>query len=277
MSMDAIRMDGRRITQADADRIAKSHIMRSQGSETSEPNALEQDLRHRTLQLAELAAGAASGSREFGDDLTDQFRRLSGGAASIEQIVEAMIDRTRGVEAQLTAASEKIERLRSEVEAVRGDALRDALTGLLNRRGLTEELRNRSIRKFATLAMCDVDRFKSINDQHGHAVGDRVLKGVAASLSESLGVHHIARWGGEEFVVILEGIDINGATRLLNRARTDLAGRTFKLHDTGIPLGQVTISIGATPLQGAEPEAAIEAADRLLYKAKAEGRNRVVV
>jgi diguanylate cyclase len=276
MSVDSILMDGRRITQTDADRIMASHHKRALAGEPNEIAMQQQALRHQTLHLAELAAGAASGSGDFGRDLSEGLHRLSGGADSIDQIVAEMIDRTRGVEAQLSAASEKIEQLRTEVEAVRGDAMRDALTGLLNRRGLSEELRSRRKRETATIAICDVDHFKMVNDRHGHAVGDRVLKGVAASLAESLGAHQVARWGGEEFVVVLEGLAPDQGVLLLEKARQDLAARSFKLQDSGAPLGQVTISIGAAALQGREPEAAIEAADRLLYEAKASGRNRVI-
>jgi diguanylate cyclase len=276
MSVDSILMDGRRITQADADRIMASHHKRALAGEPNEMAMQQQALRHQTLQLAELTAGAASGSGDFSRDLSEGLHRLSGRPNSTEEIVAAMIDRTRGVEAQLSAASKKIEQLRTEVEAVRGDAMRDALTGLLNRRGLTKELRSGEKRAMATVAICDVDHFKMVNDRHGHAVGDRVLKGVAASLAESLGAHQVARWGGEEFVVLLEGLAPDQSVPLLEKAREDLAARSFKLQDSGVPLGQVTISIGAAALQGSEPEAAIEAADRLLYAAKAGGRNRVI-
>lgn len=195
----------------------------------------------------------------------------------MEKIVATMIDRTQEVEAQLATASAKIEQLRSEVEAVRGDAMRDAMTGLLNRRGLEEELNARTRRAVGTLAICDVDHFKAVNDRHGHCAGDRVLKGVASCLTESLGVHQVGRWGGEEFVIVMDGVDPVAARPLLERAREDLASRSFRLHDTDEPIGRITISLGATSLKNVTPALAVDAADRLLYKAKAEGRNRLAM
>ena len=151
---------------------------------------------------------------------------------------------------------------------MRGDALRDSLTGLLNRRGLMEELQVRPKREVGTIAVCDVDHFKAVNDGHGHAVGDRVLKGVAASLAESVGAHQVARWGGEEFVVLLDGVKLADARVLLERARRDLQARSFKLLETGEQLAPVTISIDVASLNNVTPEVAIEGADRLLYEAK---------
>lgn len=127
-----------------------------------------------------------------------------------------------------------------------------------------------------TIALCDVDHFKTVNDRHGHIVGDRVLKGVAASLSESLFGHQVGRWGGEEFLVLIDGLAPDRAVPLLQAARENLAARSFKLQDTGKPIGRVTVSMGAASLLNVQPEAAIEAADRLLYEAKKQGRNRVI-
>lgn len=104
-----------------------------------------------------------------------------------------------------------------------------------------------------------------------------MLKGVATSLVESAGVHTVARWGGEEFVIIIDGLKTADAKTVLERARAELESHTFRLRDTSEPLGAVTISIGAAPLGGAEPEAAIEEADRLLYQAKHAGRNQVAM
>jgi diguanylate cyclase len=277
MAVDSILMDGRRITQADADRITTSQAKRDAQSGAGGDDQQQAALRHQTLRLAELASGAASGSNAFGRDLSEGLNRIASGDAPIEQIVAVMIEQTRGVEAQLIAASQKIEQLRNEVEAVRDDAMRDALTGLLNRRGLNDELRSRAKRSVGTVALCDIDHFKTVNDQYGHAVGDRVLRGVAASLSESLGIHQIARWGGEEFLIVIDGATPQEALPLLERARRDLADRCFKLHDTGAAIGQVTVSIGVASLTNTKADAAVEAADRLLYRAKNEGRNRVVV
>ncbi|TPG06573.1 GGDEF domain-containing protein [Sphingomonas oligophenolica] len=276
IAVDSILMDGRMLTQADVDRITAAEAKRGNAVDSAEDRDREA-LRHQTLRLADLTADATAQSSEFGRDLSTGLFHLAGGPDSIEKIVTAMVQRTRGIEAQLTAASQEIEELREEVETIRDDAHRDGLTGLLNRRGVLQELEPRRRSAAGVLAMCDVDHFKSINDRFGHGVGDRVLKGVAASLSESMGVHVVARWGGEEFLIIADGVDTIQSTRLLEQACQDLAARSFKLRETDEPLGTVTVSIGAVSLIGRSVEDAIEAADRMLYTAKREGRNRVVI
>jgi len=275
MAIDSILMDGRKVTQADMDRITLANNSSELTPELS-PNPVEEALRHNALRLAELTADATAQSSAFGRDLSTGLFELAGGDDSIEQIVRAMVHRTRGVEAQLTEASQEIENLRGQMEAVRDDAQRDALTGLLNRKGVLQELGARNHEDIGVLAMCDVDHFKSINDRFGHSVGDRVLKGVAASLADSAGVHVVGRWGGEEFLILIDRVDFNSATRLLDRARKNLATRAFKLRETDEPIGAVTMSIGAVSLAGRTVEESIEAADRMLYLAKHEGRNRVI-
>ena len=277
MAVDAILMEGRTLTQSDVDRIMAVEARLPVGSPDGAPGAADprQDaLRHQTLRLADLAAGAASQSSAFGRDLSTGLFHLTGGTQSVEQIVSAMVLRTRGVEEKLQAASREIEDLRQQVESTRDDAQRDALTGLPNRRGVLAELAKRRPGP-GVVALCDVDHFKVVNDRYGHGVGDRVLKGVAASLAQSVGLHMVARWGGEEFLILLDGIAMDEAAPLLDRARTDLAARSFKLRATDEPLGTVTVSIGAAPLVGSTADDAIEAADRMLYAAKGAGRNRL--
>ena len=275
MAVDAILMEGRALTQADADRITAAATPRQKGDQKASDQRND-TLRHQTLRLADLAAGAANQSSDFGRDLSSNLFQLSGGSGSIEQIVQAMVQRTRGVEAQLTAASKEIEDLRQQVEASRDDAQRDALTGLLNRRGALQELSARRRSKSGMIALCDVDHFKLVNDRFGHGVGDRVLKAVAGSLTDSVDGHIVARWGGEEFLVIIDGIGFNEAVKLLEHARRSLEERSFCIRTSKEPIGTITVSIGAASLAGMKIDDAIETADRMLYVAKRDGRNRVV-
>lgn len=274
ITIDTILMDGRKLSQADADRIMIAEVQREKAvAETNDPH--HEALRHHTLRLADLTADATTQSSDFGRELTTELSRLSTGTGSVEQIVHAMVERTQSVEAQLSAASREIESLRNEVETIRDDAQRDALTGLFNRRGVLQELGARRRSTSGVVAMCDVDHFKAVNDRFGHGVGDRVLKGVAASLTDSMEGHVVARWGGEEFLVVIDNIDITRATRMLERARLDLAARSFKLRENDQPLGAITMSVGLAPLDGIAVANAIEAADRMLYSAKRQGRNQI--
>jgi diguanylate cyclase (GGDEF)-like protein len=155
-------------------------------------------------------------------------------------------------------------------------ARRDALTGLLNRRGFEERLevelaRATRVGRPVALILCDVDHFKTVNDQLGHPAGDAVLLRVAGVL-EGIGRRSdtVARLGGEEFVFIVPDADADLAFALAERARVALA-RTFA--DEPVPL---TASFGAVsfPADGTSSDTLLETADRALYVAKNSGRNR---
>ncbi|MBI4184049.1 MAG: diguanylate cyclase [Proteobacteria bacterium] len=167
-------------------------------------------------------------------------------------------------------------------EVLEGLALRDPLTGLLNRRGfearLAEEVgRCRRYGRPLSLAMLDLDHFKKVNDTYGHPVGDEVLAAVAARLTAGMRGNDIAaRYGGEEFIVLLPETTAEAALTVAERLRRRLA-ETPVATAAGRAL-PVTVSIGvaAFPGVGEGAEALIAAADRALYAAKEAGRNRVV-
>jgi diguanylate cyclase (GGDEF)-like protein len=170
---------------------------------------------------------------------------------------------------------ETANRLRAHSAAARA-ADTDPLTGLLNRRGFQsgyEELPPRG--RIALLAI-DLDHFKKINDSHGHAAGDTVLKKVAVIIREELrGGDLGGRMGGEELALLLPAAEPAGARRVAERLRSRLAAERF---DAPAGSFQVTMSIGLVATSGPRPilAALLERADKALYRAKAEGRNRVV-
>lgn len=153
-------------------------------------------------------------------------------------------------------------------------AERDALTGLLNRRGFERAIGWTDKSKFAVIT-CDIDYFKRINDTLGHATGDRVLQDVAALLRSTLPENvHIARFGGEEFVACIHGCTLRDAYTLANAARLVLAGREWS--DIGVP-SQITASFGVdvSAVDDRSIHEAIGRADKALYQAKRAGRNQV--
>jgi two-component system cell cycle response regulator len=159
-------------------------------------------------------------------------------------------------------------------------ALTDGLTGLYNRRHATKRLeeeiaRARRNNKGLCVAMCDVDHFKAINDEFGHGAGDRVLQQIATSLTEYVRRNDIvARWGGEEFLVIFSEIKLTAARIVAERLRGRLAN-TPQVEDGP---EQISVSIGLSMLRpGVTADMLIEQADQALYRAKARGRNRVEV
>ena len=156
-------------------------------------------------------------------------------------------------------------------------ATTDPLTRLLNRRALREritleERRQQREPRPLSFVLADVDHFKAINDQHGHEVGDQVLVQVAAALGHGVReVDHLARWGGEEFLIVLPDTDEGAAAVVAERLR--LAVAALRLPGGGV----VTATLGvAQQGQGASPDQAISRADAALYAGKHAGRNRVV-
>lgn len=163
-------------------------------------------------------------------------------------------------------------------------ATHDPLTGVLNRRALMDGLRNAvsaASRKKAMLSvlMLDLDHFKSVNDRYGHPVGDVVLKEVTRRVRQRLRLHDsLGRYGGEEFVVVLDDTTLVSAATVAESIRAVVAESPVTSGTLAIP---VTISIGLHMRQpenrDIEVEQMIAAADRALYRAKQNGRNRVEI
>jgi diguanylate cyclase (GGDEF)-like protein len=158
-------------------------------------------------------------------------------------------------------------------------AMKDALTGLLNRHALTHTLARESAeaRRYnrpLSCLMVDLDSFKTINDTYGHATGDLVLRQIAAVLREAVrGTDTVFRYGGEEFLVLLPETDLNGAGALGEKIRAAAEGRFF--GGSSRPFG-LTLSVGVASLSDEESGSDMVArADMALYRAKKRGRNRV--
>lgn len=194
----------------------------------------------------------------------------------IAQITSAMIARIHATEVRLARATEETEGLRKKLAEARDTARRDSLTGLPNRRAFDEAILARPPEGQYCLAICDIDRFKRINDEHGHAVGDRVLTAIGQVLTAECEGHLVARHGGEEFAILLTGVALADAAAMLDEVRDKIAARRFRNRENDIPLGQITFSAGIAAIQpGEDPADAFGRADRLLYTAKAEGRDRI--
>ena len=170
--------------------------------------------------------------------------------------------------------------LQGALEQIRQMAMRDHLTGLINRRQMSElmglELRRcqRSGRPML-LAQLDIDHFKAINDTHGHSVGDLALQAFAhTALAHLRGSDVLARWGGEEFVLLLCDTEPDAATELLERVRSAVQAHTLPHGEHSI---RITVSIGwAQHQHGESLDETLQRADQALYNAKRGGRNRVV-
>src|SRR3954464_2672140 len=174
------------------------------------------------------------------------------------------------------------ERLRDNVQMSIEMAITDALTGLFNRRymethvgTLVEQASSRG--KPLTVLVLDIDYFKSINDTHGHDAGDDVLREFAIRIKKSIrGIDLACRYGGEEFVIVMPETDMAVATMVAERLRRRIAGEPFAIEQ-GTKALDVTLSIGLAALGSNDGAATIlKRADQALYRAKRDGRNRVV-
>jgi diguanylate cyclase (GGDEF)-like protein len=171
-------------------------------------------------------------------------------------------------------------RLRRSLEIAR-ESRQDALTGLANRAAFRDtceraRLLTQRTRQPLSLALLDLDRFKAINDLHGHAMGDEVLRRTAVVVAQALRTSDVlARWGGEEFVVLFPNTGLGGAALALDRALQALRQECFSTAE-GVPF-QVTFSAGVAEYSpGTATDFVLSEADRCLYRAKAAGRNCIV-
>lgn len=220
-------------------------------------------------------------TRGFGRDLAESaaaiHRTPSRALDEIARVAGGMIARIHDAESRLAQATEETDALREKLAEARDTARRDPLTGMPNRRAFAEAFaaRDPAVAPWC-LAVCDIDRFKRVNDQFGHAVGDRVLDAIGRTLAESCGGQLVCRYGGEEFVILIGGLDLAAATDYVDGARAAVAAKRFRNRETGASLGDITISGGVIAIQpGEDADAACARADRLLYAAKAAGRDRV--
>ncbi len=249
---------------------------------------LEDVMKQVAVELSEAGEGAAA----FGDALADASGALGVDSrnAGVLRIVQGIVAATRQMEARsrelerrLDAASNEVMQLKDEVEAMRIEATTDSLTGIANRKRFDARLREemedaKDTGEPLSLLMLDIDHFKRFNDSHGHLIGDHVLRLLSDVMQQSIKGRDIAaRFGGEEFSIILPSTVLAHATALANAIREKIAKKTIVNRVTGAELGSITLSIGAAQFRPGEAVAElVDRADAALYRAKNGGRNRVV-
>ncbi len=229
---------------------------------------------HLALLIVRPLERLTKGAAEVAEgDLAVDLPTASGEVGDLTYVFNHMVGRLRQSRQELDAVNETLRERNEELERLSAS---DSLTGLSNRRVLTQRLSEELLRAQRqshsfTVVMLDVDHFKKYNDAHGHPAGDEVLKRVANILRTSTrAADCTARYGGEEFAVLLSGKGADEALQLAERIRERVAEEEF-------PAGRITISAGIAefPDHGHTAEAVISSADEALYAAKREGRNRV--
>lgn len=278
---------GERITQAWLDEVTASPADEEQDHKAL--RAMLEELDNGVRTFARSTSAARSATSEYSSELDRQVQEIEqlGDDAAVSRLAslaQAMAARTRLAEAELQSSEREARGLRRRLNKARREAELDHLTGLPNRRAFEAELDRQHADALATgeplsLAFCDIDHFKRINDVHGHDAGDRVLKLIAQTLAAISDDNcHVSRHGGEEFVLLFRGLTSADAARKLDDARETLAARRLVNRETDAPFGQITFSAGVANVLGHDdPREALKAADGALYRAKEAGRNRVLV
>jgi diguanylate cyclase len=254
---------------------------------------LQANLRRVMDEVSREATAAGQRADSYGDKLGEFGHQLSQGGPDtvMPRMVESLLRETREMkgsvselQGKLRSSSEEVESLRKALHSAVGEALTDPLTGLKNRRGFDRvvaealSLKPEGLKGYG-LMMVDIDHFKRVNDEYGHVFGDKVLRSIAQVLDSMVrGRDAVARFGGEEFAVLLPETGVEGARLLADRIRSTIANGRVRRHDSSDQVGNITVSVGVAGYNpGESVESFIDRADKALYASKQNGRNRVSV
>ncbi|MDH0865169.1 GGDEF domain-containing protein [Mitsuaria sp. GD03876] len=215
------------------------------------------------------------------ESLAGVVREMVEESRSVQSLVQTTQGRLRDEHDRATQLAERVEQLEGELRRLSSEVQTDQLTQVANRRGLiatfeTERAKLERAPAPLALALLDIDNFKKLNDNLGHAAGDEALKALAARVSGLLRPgDKVGRWGGEEFVLILPEAPLEEAQAVLLRLQRSLSASLFMHEGRDV---FVTFSAGVTLFrQGETMEQALDRADEALYEAKRTGKNRACV
>ncbi len=215
--------------------------------------------------------------------------RLAAIRAALEEKRQSEVLRQERLKEEMESLNQNLSRMKKEVDqvhekrkALEREILIDPLTGVANRRALRERLKSELYRyqryhQFFSMLLFDVDHFKVINDEHGHWAGDRCLKEIIKRIKPILReTDFLGRWGGDEFMVIFPGTDLDSATAVAERLRKLIENTRFVYHKQEISF---SVSIGVTEIRETDQsqEAVFNRVDKAMYKAKKTGRNMVAI
>ncbi len=279
---------GQPIGVADFDRLHAAHVS---GQDTTAMGQLQQDFGQLLQRVAGVVASAGEGVDQQSAALAAVERDLGSvrDAGDLARIVRALVETTAAARSnaerlrgEVEASRSEVQQLREHLGALQNEASTDPLPGLLNRRGLEREFARRYEGAPAEFERCgvliaDIDHFKHITDNYGHLFGDQVIRACAQAITQVVkGRDLVARFGGEEFLILLPETPRGGAMTLAEQVRAAFAKVRIRRAGSSEYVDKVTLSVGvAMPLPGEGLEAAVARADAALYKAKYAGRNRV--
>jgi len=284
--IDAIKADDRPFTQNVNDNLYEIFIAKRPQLSINQLNASVKNVIDNLLAQIHKEDQGLCGYSESLEKLSGQVTSIAQ-LSDLESLIERLISeahvRSKENEAfrkQINEMSKEVEDLDKRLKRVALDANTDALTGIFNRRAFNQKLSEylRESKKTFSLIMVDIDHFKKLNDQYGHLTGDKVLKFVATLIGKNIrGQDYLARFGGEEFVIILPDTKLDSALCVANNIRSYLADQALYDSSNDMQLGRLTLSMGVASRQLSDSaEKLIERADKCLYLAKSQGRNKAV-
>ncbi len=281
-----------RLTPATVQDLRRTHLAEIA---TSELHDLVASAHGAALKLGERLEGGRAELELHDRAILAEDDLLAGGMHAPQEIL-ACVRRLRAANARLLSANRRLESdldqvgrenaaLIERLETAERKARTDPLTGLMNRRGLMDAI-GRALEEAkasgapVSLAMIDIDHFKQINDQWGHAIGDEVLRYMGGFLThclKKLEGAFVGRHGGEEFIVVLPGMALPAACRALESIRAALARQVMRRASDGARLGKLSFSAGVAQTRPTDTiELLIDRADAAVYMAKRAGRDRVL-
>lgn len=286
--LDRLTLNDHPLSSAKIQELYRQHIADSQEVGAWQ---LRQSLEAMLTELSQSLLDTRSDTQNFKQSIDnrlsdlDKVEKEGWSVEEVMQLVRSLVKETQHIKrstldfaAALATAEKEIADLREQLKDSQQHALYDALTGLHNRRYLDEELRVMKPDKGTCLIMVDIDHFKSINDQFGHQMGDRVLKAVGKKLKDCCRDNAMAfRFGGEEFAVLLQTSKLNQAIHQADVMRRAIEKVSVIDRRTGKTLDGISASFGVAEFSGSMRNSdLLEQADKQLYQAKTLGRNRVM-
>lgn len=288
-AIDIAVREGKRLSQIHCDELHKRFF--TLDAESQAIRETSERARAVLSKVMELLDSVGTDTSRYGTALADfqgeleqplSLGELRAVVAVIAAETTAILDRQGRLQSQLVEAGQQLAEMRVNLDAARREAMTDGLTGIANRKAFDQQLAGAAQEaarngRPLSLLFVDIDHFKAFNDTHGHLVGDHVLRLVAKVLTECIkGRDTAARFGGEEFAIILPNTGIDNALTVADQVRIAVGSRQIVNRSRSSSYGSVTLSVGVAQYRSGEPLwDLMRRADGALYTAKRTGRNRV--